>query len=635
MDHEITTIGIAVTGTSAQSDGTVYVCDNSVYRILFDFDEEWAAEPVKTVRFKWGSESSTEMFEGNEIELPLISGVQRIEVSLSAGKLHTKKPAIILCRESILGGGGTPDDTQGEDPDGEVGGLTTIVVTVADKIAMSDGTTYVCDNDHNYVIRFELDAEWDTEPVKTARFRYGSKYFDKVFTGDEVYVPRISGVYRFEVGVYAGNLRASTAAVITCRKSVLGSSGTQEEPQPDVYGQIMTMLGEMFALYGPDNVAKTIRIGLQEAKESGMFDGPKGEKGDPGYTPVKGKDYDDGKDGVTPDFKIGTVETLPEGSNATASVTGTAEKPLLNIGIPQGSKGDPFVYSDFTEEQLEALQGPKGDPGYTPKKGVDYFDGKNGDPGYTPVKGKDYNDGKDGVTPDFKIGTVETLPEGSNATASVTGTAEKPLLNIGIPQGSKGNPGAPGANATINGVNALSVVAQNGVKATQDGTTLTIELEEELDPNWLTGVIPPEKGGTGVTSLEELANMLNIGSSGGVQTATGTYQGTGIYDRANKNILKLPFSPKFLWIQATNNTTMVKFSQMGCYAFALNSSDYIQGGYFARTVRSGTGGGVTNDLKPYSKFMDEERTEVRWYSETSADLQMNASGITYTWLAIG
>jgi len=37
-----------------------------------------------------------------------------------------------------------------------------------------------------------------------------------------------------------------------------------------------------------------------------------------------------------------------------------------------------------------------GEPGYTPKKGVDYFDGE---PGYTPVKGKDYFDGEPGYTP--------------------------------------------------------------------------------------------------------------------------------------------------------------------------------------------------------------------------------------------
>ena len=37
---------------------------------------------------------------------------------------------------------------------------------------------------------------------------------------------------------------------------------------------------------------------------------------------------------------------------------------------PQGPKGDPFKYSDFTSEQLDAIKGPKGD---TPTRGVDYF----------------------------------------------------------------------------------------------------------------------------------------------------------------------------------------------------------------------------------------------------------------------
>ena len=44
-------------------------------------------------------------------------------------------------------------------------------------------------------------------------------------------------------------------------------------------------------------------------------------------------------------------------------------------------------------------QGPKGNDGYTPVKGVDYFDGAPGaagKDGYTPVKGVDYFDGKDG-----------------------------------------------------------------------------------------------------------------------------------------------------------------------------------------------------------------------------------------------
>lgn len=74
----------------------------------------------------------------------------------------------------------------------------------------------------------------------------------------------------------------------------------------------------------------------------------------------------------------------------------------------KGDKGDPFRYEDFTPAQLAALKGEKGDAGrdgqdgYTPRKGIDYFDGQNGRDGqngadgYTPVKGIDYFDGQDG-----------------------------------------------------------------------------------------------------------------------------------------------------------------------------------------------------------------------------------------------
>lgn len=54
---------------------------------------------------------------------------------------------------------------------------------------------------------------------------------------------------------------------------------------------------------------------------------------------------------------------------------------------PKGEQGDPFTYEDFTAEQLAAL---KGEPGYTPVKGIDYFDGEDGQNGYN---------GKDGVSP--------------------------------------------------------------------------------------------------------------------------------------------------------------------------------------------------------------------------------------------
>lgn len=71
----------------------------------------------------------------------------------------------------------------------------------------------------------------------------------------------------------------------------------------------------------------------------------------------------------------------------------------VNIKGEKGDKGD------------KGDRGEKGNDGYTPRKGIDYFDGvdgkngqngKDGQDGYTPIKGKDYfdgEDGKDGYTP--------------------------------------------------------------------------------------------------------------------------------------------------------------------------------------------------------------------------------------------
>lgn len=57
---------------------------------------------------------------------------------------------------------------------------------------------------------------------------------------------------------------------------------------------------------------------------------------------------------------------------------GTVSFDELTEAQRESLKGDPFRYEDFTAEQLAAL---KGEPGYTPQKGIDYFDGKDGAPG--------------------------------------------------------------------------------------------------------------------------------------------------------------------------------------------------------------------------------------------------------------
>lgn len=60
----------------------------------------------------------------------------------------------------------------------------------------------------------------------------------------------------------------------------------------------------------------TLNSMLEQAKESGDFTGPVGP---------------------TPQLTIGTVTTLPAGSDATATLRGTAEAPILDLGIPHGT----------------------------------------------------------------------------------------------------------------------------------------------------------------------------------------------------------------------------------------------------------------------------------------------------------
>lgn len=56
----------------------------------------------------------------------------------------------------------------------------------------------------------------------------------------------------------------------------------------------------------------------------------------------------------------------------------------------RGEPGAPFVYSDFTDEQLAALTGPTGPQGPQGPPGETGATGPTGPAGYTPQKGTDY-----------------------------------------------------------------------------------------------------------------------------------------------------------------------------------------------------------------------------------------------------
>lgn len=86
-----------------------------------------------------------------------------------------------------------------------------------------------------------------------------------------------------------------------------------------------------------------------------------------GTNGTNGANGQDGQDGVSPVLSIGEVTTLAAGSQATASLGGTAANPTLNLGIPQGAQGPQG------EQGTQGPAGQNGTNGTTPVKGVDYF----------------------------------------------------------------------------------------------------------------------------------------------------------------------------------------------------------------------------------------------------------------------
>lgn len=102
-------------------------------------------------------------------------------------------------------------------------------------------------------------------------------------------------------------------------------------------------------------VEDRLATALRDAKESGAFDGRDGSDG---------KDGEIGATGLTPQLKIGTVTTLPFGSMAQATLSGTAEEPILNLALPRGydiaeeSSEHPGCYYRMVGEEAEWLNPP-------------------------------------------------------------------------------------------------------------------------------------------------------------------------------------------------------------------------------------------------------------------------------------
>ena len=176
--------------------------------------------------------------------------------------------------------------------------------------------------------------------------------------------------------------------------------------------------------------------------------------------------------GKAPNLFIGTVTTLPSGSNATATITpnGT-DSYVINLCIPKGDNGEAptirvgtitqgstanVVIREVSGELLFDFTLPKGDKGDAGDKGEaptikvgTVTQGASTNVTMSEVggehlfdftlvkgdKGEKGDKGDNGISPSFTIGTVTTLDSDQNATVTISGTFPNLVLNFGIPRG--------------------------------------------------------------------------------------------------------------------------------------------------------------------------------------------------------
>ena len=264
-------------------------------------------------------------------------------------------------------------------------------------------------------------------------------------------------------------------------KSCIGriSINRSIEPSGDVPEPIENWLVE--ANTALNAIPQTIDDALEEAKESGEFDGfsptatvnksgdtatisitdkegtttttvKDGDKGDPGedgFSPSASVTKVGKKATVTITDKNGTTTAEindgedgtdgQDGFSPTATVTKSGRKATISITDKNGT-----TTAEIDDGQ-DGQDGHDGADGFSPTASVSKSGGKatitiTDKNGTTTAEVDDGQDGATGATPVISIGTVETLTPGSPATASMDTTdPEHPVLSMGIPEGEPGD----------------------------------------------------------------------------------------------------------------------------------------------------------------------------------------------------
>lgn len=124
-----------------------------------------------------------------------------------------------------------------------------IAVIVRDKVAQVQGNPEIVCGNSDYTVTFDFDAEWDAYEHKTAHFSFLEngvpRFYDVQFSGNSVQIPAVWNTCEMLIGVYAGDIRTTTAAAVPCIPCITDDEPVHPDPPPDVYEQLVELLEEM------------------------------------------------------------------------------------------------------------------------------------------------------------------------------------------------------------------------------------------------------------------------------------------------------------------------------------------------------------------------------------------------------
>lgn len=207
-----------------------------------------------------------------------------------------------------------------------------------------------------------------------------------------------------------------------------------------------------------------------------------------------------GTPGQAATVSVGATTTLPAGSPASVTNSGTTSDAVLNFGIPQGQQGiqgptGPVGPAGSDGENAVAALTPRGDytasaePAYVVNDYVSYNGNSYACKADNPTNAAPTTGGSDdpfwqlmalqgakgtaGTAATIEVGTVETLSPGSQATVTNVGTTSAAILNFGLPQG---QPGISGGSASNN-----FSIAEQAWGTWIDGKTIYRKLFTDID----------------------------------------------------------------------------------------------------------------------------------------------------------